>query len=89
VIPHKKVVFHGGCGILKAWTMNVVPNRARITVMASDSKYSRAVDFLNVSPAISLQILEGLLRRRLFGGALREPDTLSNDSPIKLHLNGE
>src|SRR5882762_4582326 len=30
-------------GILKAWTINVVPNRARITVTRSDSMYSRSV----------------------------------------------
>ena len=35
-------------GILKACTTNVRMNNARITAMMTDSKYSRAVDFLNV-----------------------------------------
>src|SRR6266478_5213873 len=30
-------------GILKAWTINVVPNSARMTVTRSDSMYSRSV----------------------------------------------
>src|ERR1700676_4788904 len=30
-------------GILNAWTINVVPNRARITVTKRDSMYSRTV----------------------------------------------
>ena len=33
-------------GILKAWTTNVRMNSARMTAMTSDSKYSRATDFL-------------------------------------------
>jgi hypothetical protein len=31
-------------GILNAWTTNVRMNRARITAMTIDSKYSRTVD---------------------------------------------
>src|SRR5207244_3083333 len=37
--------------------MNVVPKRARITVITSDSKYSRAVDFLKATSAIVCQRL--------------------------------
>jgi len=33
-------------GILKAWTMKVLMNSARITAMTMDSKYSRTTDFL-------------------------------------------
>ena len=36
-------------GILNAWTTNVRMNSARITATTIDSKYSRAVDFLNSS----------------------------------------
>src|SRR5262245_56464059 len=38
-------------GILKAWMRNVVPNRARITVTTSASRYSRAVDFSTADSA--------------------------------------
>src|SRR5579872_3149263 len=34
-------------GILNAWTTNVRMNRARMTAMTIDSKYSRTADFLN------------------------------------------
>ena len=34
-------------GILNAWTTNVRMNSASTTAMTSDSKYSRATDFLN------------------------------------------
>ncbi len=33
-------------GILNAWTTNVRMNSASTTAMTSDSKYSRATDFL-------------------------------------------
>jgi len=36
-------VVHRWDGILKAWTINVVPNSARMTVTRSDSMYSRSV----------------------------------------------
>jgi hypothetical protein len=78
-----------GVGILNAWTMNVVPNRAKITVIVSDSKYSRAVDFLNVSPLISGQILDRPFRRCLFGGAFRQAYPTSNDSALHFHFDGE
>jgi hypothetical protein len=38
---------------------------------------------------MSLQILEGLLCSGLFGGSLRQPDTLSNDIAVKFNLDGE
>ena len=78
-----------GVGILNAWTMKVVPNRARITVIASDSKYSRAVDFLNVSPVMLASNPRRPVCRRLFGRALGQSDALSNDIAVELHLNGE
>src|SRR5688572_2815550 len=87
--PTRRLSSMEGVGILNAWTIKVVPNSARITVIASDSKYSRAVDFLNVSPAMSLQILESLFRRSLFGSAFCQTDTSTNDIAANLHLNGE
>src|SRR5262249_49665754 len=74
-----------GVGILKAWTMKVVPKRARMTVMTSDSKYSRAVDFLNVISVIcavflfvSFQSLKRVPRRCLFRRLLSQTDSMSN-----------
>lgn len=32
-------------GTFTAWTMNVMPNKAMITVTTADSKYSRQTDF--------------------------------------------
>ena len=40
-------------GILKACTAHVRTNRARMTAMTIDSKYSRAVDFLRGSGMLS------------------------------------
>jgi hypothetical protein len=78
-----------GVGILNAWTMNVVPNNARITVIVSDSKYSRAVDFLNLVSVISLQFLDGVFGSSLFRSPFREPDSTGNDSALMLHFDCE
>src|SRR5262249_52033191 len=44
--------------------MNVVPNNARMTVITSDSKYSRAVDFLKATSAIFCQRLRWVFLAR-------------------------
>src|SRR4051812_24523524 len=55
--------------------MNVVPNKARITVMTRDSKYSRGVDLRYVSSVIissRFELVQSLPCRSLFGGFLGE-----------------
>src|SRR5262245_52049756 len=44
--------------------MNVVPNNARMTVITSDSKYSRAVDFLKATSTIFCQRLRWVFLAR-------------------------
>jgi hypothetical protein len=87
--PTRRLSAMEGVGILNAWTMNVVPNNARITVIVSDSKYSRAVDFLNLGSVISLQFLDSVFGSSLFRSPFREPDSTSNDSALMLHFDCE
>src|SRR6188768_1663687 len=87
--PTRRLSSIDSVGILKAWTMNVVPNNARITVITSDSKYSRAVDFVNVGSVIrQVLFLRVDLRQRLFCGSLlrslfRQSDAAGNDLAIQ------
>src|SRR6516225_6503386 len=85
-----------GVGILNAWTMNVVPKSARITVITSDSKYSRAVDFLKTASAIldcfllpRADTLESLLRGGLFGRFLSQTYTAGGRLAINNNVNSK
>src|SRR5213593_1598840 len=68
--------------------MNVVPNSARITVMTKDSKYSRAVDFLNAASAIGYS-LQSLPRRRLFGCLLGQTESFGDRFASNKHLDSK
>src|SRR5579859_479708 len=62
--PMRRVFSIDPVGILNAWSTNVVPKIARITVTTNDSKVSRVDDFL-YSSANDIQFLPQPIEERL------------------------
>src|SRR5215813_8118440 len=77
--------------------MNVVPKRARMTVITRDSKYSRAVDFLKAASAMYLarflipspEPLQCVLCCGLLRSLLRQAYATGHELSIYLNLDRE
>src|SRR5215467_8868225 len=98
--PTRRLSSIDGVGILNAWTINVVPKSARMTVITSDSKYSRAVDFLKAASTIFCQRLRWFFvagpdplqrvpRGRLLCCFLRQAGPMSHGFAINHNLNSK